>query len=189
MGGHFAEDRPVRSYHRASEIDAAVRRYRKALETPKDLAESAESPTASRSTRCWSRPPSRCSAKPPRVFIIPDGSLNNLNFEALLAPEPKPHYWIEDVTLGECEFAALDGAGQRRHTSHQPELLSGIRFPPDDIGFLRCAGAEMEAYQEALSRPGGTNDREAAAISAAYLTATRSNSLSSTLWPTALRAG
>ena len=36
-----------------------------------------------------------------RVFVIPDGSLNGLNFETLLAPGSAggPHYWIENVTV------------------------------------------------------------------------------------------
>jgi CHAT domain-containing protein len=37
-----------------------------------------------------------------RVFIIPDGSLNGLNFETLLAPATKTqglHYWIEDADV------------------------------------------------------------------------------------------
>ncbi len=35
-----------------------------------------------------------------RVFVIPDGGLNGLNFETLLKPSGEQfHYWIEDVTL------------------------------------------------------------------------------------------
>jgi CHAT domain-containing protein len=35
-----------------------------------------------------------------KVFIIPDGGLNGLNFETLLKPGGETlHYWIEDVTL------------------------------------------------------------------------------------------
>jgi CHAT domain-containing protein/tetratricopeptide (TPR) repeat protein len=35
-----------------------------------------------------------------KVLIIPDGRLNGLNFETLLAPESTgSHYWIEDVTI------------------------------------------------------------------------------------------
>jgi CHAT domain-containing protein/Flp pilus assembly protein TadD len=35
-----------------------------------------------------------------KVFIIPDGGLNELNFETLLKPSAERlHYWIEDVTL------------------------------------------------------------------------------------------
>ena len=33
------------------------------------------------------------------VIIIPDGSLSSLNFETLIPPGNKPHYWIEDVTI------------------------------------------------------------------------------------------
>ncbi len=39
--------------------------------------------------------------------MIPDGSLNALNFEALLAPSPKPHYWIEDVTIANASSLRL----------------------------------------------------------------------------------
>jgi CHAT domain-containing protein len=34
-----------------------------------------------------------------KVYIFPDGSLNNLNFETLIVPSPKPHYWIEDADV------------------------------------------------------------------------------------------
>ena len=35
-----------------------------------------------------------------RVFIIPDGVLNELNFETLLTSgADNSHYWIEDVTV------------------------------------------------------------------------------------------
>jgi CHAT domain-containing protein len=34
-----------------------------------------------------------------RVILVPDGPLNNINFETLVVSAPSPHYWIEDVTL------------------------------------------------------------------------------------------
>jgi CHAT domain-containing protein len=34
-----------------------------------------------------------------RVVIVPDGSLHSLNFETLVSNNPKPHYWIQDVTI------------------------------------------------------------------------------------------
>jgi len=33
------------------------------------------------------------------VIVVPDGSLHGLNFETLIAADPAPHYWIEDVTV------------------------------------------------------------------------------------------
>jgi CHAT domain-containing protein len=34
-----------------------------------------------------------------RVIILADSHLNELAFEALIVPEPTPHYWIQDVTI------------------------------------------------------------------------------------------
>jgi len=45
-------------------------------------------------------PASEMIPKGSKVLIIPDGVLNGLNFETLLAPGPgSSHYWIEDVTV------------------------------------------------------------------------------------------
>ena len=34
-----------------------------------------------------------------RLIVIPDGALHRLNLETLVAPAPRPHYWIEDVEM------------------------------------------------------------------------------------------
>jgi len=34
-----------------------------------------------------------------RLIVIPDGALHRLNLETLVAPAPRPHYWIEDMEL------------------------------------------------------------------------------------------
>jgi CHAT domain-containing protein/tetratricopeptide (TPR) repeat protein len=45
-------------------------------------------------------PASEMIPKGSKVLIIPDGVLNGLNFETLLAPgSDRSHYWIEDVTI------------------------------------------------------------------------------------------
>ena len=33
------------------------------------------------------------------VTVLNDGVLSQLNFETLIVPDPKPHYFIEDATL------------------------------------------------------------------------------------------
>jgi CHAT domain-containing protein len=103
----------------APEIEAVVRRYRKALETPKDPVGS-QNPDGLDLYRMLVQPAGAVLAKSAKVFIIPDGSLNTMNFEALIAPEPKPHYWIEDVTIANASslrllehFHASDHAGRR----------------------------------------------------------------------------
>ena len=51
------------------------------------------------STRFWWGRRHELIAPGSQVIVIPDGSLDKLNFETLMAPEPKLHYWIEDVTI------------------------------------------------------------------------------------------
>ncbi len=36
---------------------------------------------------------------PGKIFVIAGEGLHALNFETLLAPGPRPHYWIEDATI------------------------------------------------------------------------------------------
>ena len=37
--------------------------------------------------------------KDSKVFVIPDGALNNLNFETLIVDQPTRHFWIEDADV------------------------------------------------------------------------------------------
>jgi CHAT domain-containing protein/Flp pilus assembly protein TadD len=82
-----------------SEIDSAVERYRKKVEGPPEILEASND--GSVLYRLLVAPAheflKETLAKNDNVFIIPDGSLNSLNFETLV-PQPK-HYWIEDVTI------------------------------------------------------------------------------------------
>jgi CHAT domain-containing protein len=81
-----------------AEIEAQLQAYKKAIlrssdplrevnETAQGLYETLVSPAAS------------MIPKGSKVFIIPDGVLNELNFETLLTSGTSPHYWIEDVTV------------------------------------------------------------------------------------------
>ena len=153
----------------ASEIDAAVRRYRKVLETPRDLVES-QNPDGLGLYRMLVQPARALLVKSAKVFIIPDGSLNALNFEALLAPDPKPHYWIEDVTIANASSLRLldrsrsnNRAGTRRLLLVGNPLVAspeygtlpqvalemsniGRRFPTADQRVLAQADATPTAY-------------------------------------------
>ena len=79
------------------EIDALVQRYRQALNGPQDVLDSSEEGRAL--YRTLVAPAKSLLADNAKVFIIPDGSLNNLNFETLIVAEPKPHFWIEDADV------------------------------------------------------------------------------------------
>jgi CHAT domain-containing protein len=102
-----------------TEIDAAVERYRKKIEGPREILEA--STDGSVLYQMLIAPAEdflkKDLAKNGNVFIIPDSGLNSLNFETLVpethvpetpitetprpqisSPQPK-RYWIEDVTI------------------------------------------------------------------------------------------
>jgi CHAT domain-containing protein len=80
-----------------ADIDSLVQRYRTALNGPQDVLESSEDGRAL--YRALIAPAKALLANDAKVFIIPDGSLNNLSFETLIVADPKPHYWIEDADV------------------------------------------------------------------------------------------
>lgn len=126
----------------ASQIDAAVHRYRKALETPRD-------PLSSQNTdgvdlyRMLVEPAAGLVQSSRRIFVIPDGSLNALNFEALIVPDPKPHYWIEDVTIADASSLRLLEHSQRNARANKPTLLL--------VGNPLAAGSEYGTLPQAAS--------------------------------------
>jgi CHAT domain-containing protein len=109
-----------------AEIDAAVGQYRKALAGPQDVLASGD-PDGRWLYRTLIAPAEGLLNKDAKVFVIPDGSLNNLNFETLLVGDSKPsgpklseaklseaklHYWIEDVTIANASSLRVLGAAR-----------------------------------------------------------------------------
>ncbi len=144
----------------SAEIDAAVQRYRKALGGPQDVLVSADAHGQSL-YRLLIAPAQALVKKDAKVFIIPDGSLNNLNFETLLVPgakqsgtnlpgagpsEPKLHYWIEDVTVANASSLRILGAAQAAKAKRDRTLLlvGNSVAPNDKYPELAKAGAQME---------------------------------------------
>jgi CHAT domain-containing protein len=146
-----------------AEIDAAVERYRKALAGPQDVLASAD--PDGRWLYSTLVAPAQALKKDAKVFVIPDGSLNNLNFETLLVseskqPEPelssesKPseskfHYWIEDVTIANASSLRVLGAARADNSEPRRErrlLLFGNSVAPNNkYPELPKAAAQMES--------------------------------------------
>ncbi len=85
-----------------SEIEASVQRYRRSLAGPQDvLGSSGQSPDRDGLWlyRILISPAQPLLKKDARVFVIPDGALNNLNFETLIVDESGHHFWIEDADV------------------------------------------------------------------------------------------
>jgi CHAT domain-containing protein/Tfp pilus assembly protein PilF len=138
-----------------SEIEAAAQRYRKALGGPQDVLESADQ-NGRWLYRTLIAPAQALLKKEAKVFVIPDGSLNNLNFETLLVsgpmlPDKNLHYWIEDVTIANASSlrvlgGARAGKGKSNEKRDRGLLLVGNSVAPNDkYPELPKAAAQMES--------------------------------------------
>lgn len=139
-----------------AEIDAAAQRYRQDLGGPRDVLESADG-DGQYLYRTLIAPAQALLKKDAKVFIIPDGSLNNLNFETLLVPEPKLpaskpsdsklHYWIEDVTIADASSLRILGAAPAAKEKRDRSLLlvGDSVAPSDQYPQLAQAGAQIKS--------------------------------------------
>ncbi len=147
-----------------AEIDAAVERYRKALGGLQDVLASADQ-DGRWLYRTLVAPAQALVKKDAKIFVIPDGRLNNLNFETLLVseskqhqPEPssesklseyKFHYWIEDVTIANASSLRVLGAARSDNSEPRRErrlLLFGNSVAPNSkYPELPKAAAQMES--------------------------------------------
>src|SRR5208282_5569081 len=113
--------------------------------------------------------------KDAKVFVIPDGRLNNVNFETLLvsdadAPGPKMHYWIEDVTIANASslrvLAATHAGNEKRNRSL---LLVGDSVAPnDEYRELPQAAAQMKSVASHFSAGDQKLRADLVTISACY---------------------
>ena len=156
-----------------SEIDAAVQRYRKALVGPQDILETA-SPDGTALYQMLVAPAQPLLTKDSQVFVIPDGSLNGLNFETLLVPQPKLHYWIEDATIADASslrlLAASHNSPHDSKTGPGKLLLVGDAVSPNaDYADLPKAGVEIENIEKHFAPAGREVLTRAQATAPAYL--------------------
>lgn len=141
-----------------AQIDAVLQRYRKGLAGPQDVLASADADGQSL-YRMLVAPAEALLDEGAKVFVIPDGNLNNLNFETLLVPSPsaanapgpksdsKPHFWIEDVTLANASsLRILNQPNAAKKKSNRDLLLVGNSVAPNDkYPELAKATAQMES--------------------------------------------
>jgi CHAT domain-containing protein len=98
-----------------------------------------------------------------------DGALSLLNFETLVVPGPKPHYWIEDANIVSAPSLSMLAA---RHTpgKNRRLLLLGDAVPPNpDYPRLPMARAEIEKIARHFAPADETVFERQAANSGAYL--------------------
>jgi CHAT domain-containing protein len=130
-------------------IETAVQHYRRDLTGPEDSSDTATNDGAV----LYNMLVAPAQSLLPRgaastVFVIPDGSLNNLNFETLMAPDPKPHYWIEDVVISNASsLRLLQSAQKNNHQAPRLLLFGDAVAAVADYPALRKAADEMQRIE------------------------------------------
>ena len=135
-----------------NEIDAAVHRYREALKVQDVLAAADQDGQSLYQTLIG--PAHKLLEKARKVFIVPDGSLNNLNFETLLVSEPKApqtklHYWIEDVTSADANSLRVLGTSLpgKQKLDRTLLIVGNSVAPNDEYRELPQADAQMRSVE------------------------------------------
>lgn len=154
----------------ASKIDSLVKTYREAVEGSKDVAET-EKAAGEELYATLMAPAQKFIAQNSRVILLPDGSLYSLNFETLIVPEPRPHFWIEDVTITTASSLSLLASAASRLPAKQKNLLlvGGALKASDEFEQLPHAEDEMEIVEGYFPASGRTVLRGEEATPSAYL--------------------
>lgn len=79
-----------------------------------------------------------------RIIVVPDGRLNAINLETLIAPWPAPHYWIDDVTVSYTPSMQLLDASRAWRNDHDRRLLVLGDVPAEGQEFPALAHAGVE---------------------------------------------
>lgn len=131
-----------------SEIEPITQRYRKALSEQQEfLPRTTDDGLAL--YHALVEPAATLLPRNANVFVIPDGSLNTLNFETLLVPGATPHYWIEDATITDANSLRLLASSRADQKRTDKLLLLGNAVAPNgDYPELQKAPAEMESIEK-----------------------------------------
>jgi CHAT domain-containing protein len=112
-------------------------------------------------------------SKGSKVLIIPDGVLNGLNFETLLAPgSGSSHYWIEDVTIRNANSIRMLSGVNPDAAQNNPKKLLLIGNPViTGTGYdnLVNAFAEIRDIEKHFPKDSQTVVTQSGAVPASYL--------------------
>ena len=154
----------------AAEIDSLVESYRRALVGPRDALQ-ADAADGEKLYDLLVASAVPKIARGSRVIIIPDGGLYQLNFEALIAPTPAPHYWIDDATIANANSLVLLAASARAKPATTKKLLL-VGDPVSasaDFPKLPQAQTEMQQVESYFAPAESAIYSNAAATAGAYL--------------------
>lgn len=155
----------------AADIDALVKSYGRTVMGPRDALTANSAGNAKLYQLLIGSAMPKIS-KGSRLIVIPDGSLYQLNFETLVAPDPAPHYFIDDALISNANSLVLLAASAHGRSSGAGKLLLvGDPVPAStDFPKLPQAESEMREVKAYFPATSATVLSSAAATPAAYLT-------------------
>jgi CHAT domain-containing protein len=87
-----------------------------------------------------------------RVLVALDGVLHAINLETLPVQTPKPHYWIEDVTIAVVPSLSLARVREGSTRSRSLLLVGDPRPPEGEFEALPAAAGEVARIRERLQK-------------------------------------
>lgn len=136
---------------RRAEIARLIARYRQALQGPEDPLAGVNQDAVAL-YRILIVPAQRWLQPGGNVDILCDGVLSELNFETLIAPQPSPHYWIDDANVVSAPSLLLLASSKSTATGPRNLLLIGNAISPGpDYPELPNAGLEMQQIRKHFS--------------------------------------
>jgi CHAT domain-containing protein/Tfp pilus assembly protein PilF len=154
----------------SSEIELVLKAYRQALLGPRDVLETSNE-DGKKLYEILLAPAQSLIPPGSRVIILPDGGLYGLNFETLLNPKPRLHYWIEDAVVVNANSLVLLDASERQPAARTKKLLlvGNPISPSAEFPDLPQAGTEMTDVERYFAAPDRTVLSRQGATATAYL--------------------
>jgi CHAT domain-containing protein len=154
----------------SSEIEPVLKAYRQALLGPRDVLE-ASNEDGKKLYEILLAPAQSLIAPGSRVIIFPDGGLYGLNFETLLNPKTRLHYWIEDAVVANANSLLLLAASANQPPARAKKLLliGDPISPTAEFPDLPQAGTEIADVQRYFAAPDRTVLSRQGATATAYL--------------------
>lgn len=150
----------------SGEIESAIDSYQSALAGPRGtLAGSGDA--GKRLYKMLVEPAAQSLRGATRLAVIPDGRIASFNLETIVVPDPRPHYWIEDVTIRRAPSLQLLARAVPSRSSSRILVIGAA--PQADPDFPKLRHAEAEIERVCAHFPGATTLTGARATPRAYL--------------------
>jgi len=155
----------------ASSIEADLKSYRDTFVDPRDPFDSGKA-LGTKLYESLVLPAEKLIPKNSRIIVLPDRTLNALNFETLIVSNPAPHYWIEDVTISVANSLSLLARARREPPPKTPNLIlfGDALFASKDFPVLPDSGKETDILKKYFPDSRRSLFTKAGAKPSAYLT-------------------